>query len=122
MTKTFLTILAAAALAFAHDEHAKGKEITVTGLVVDTGCYMAHNSTGSEHETCATACAKKGVPLAILDQASGKLYMAVAADHKNQNDKLMPFVEKKVKATGILLENGGIKGLAIKTVVADTTP
>ena len=69
---------------------------------------------------CATACAKKGVPLAILDEASGKLYMAVAADLKNQNDKLMPFVEKKVKATGILMENGGIKGLAIKTVAAAT--
>ena len=119
MTRTILTILAAAALALAqHDHHEKGKEITVTGLVVDTGCYMAHNSTGQQHETCATACAKKGVPLAILDDASGKLYMAVAADHKNQNDKLMPFVEKKVKATGILMENGGIKGLAIKTVEA----
>jgi len=117
MTRTILTILAAAALALAqHDHQDKGKEITVTGLVVDTGCYMAHNSTGPKHETCATACAKKGVPLAILDQASGKLYMAVASDHKNQNDKLMPFVEKKVKVSGILLENGGIKGLAIKTV------
>ena len=122
MTKTILTILAAAALVLGHDNHEKGKDITVTGLVVDTGCYMAHNSTGAAHETCATACAKKGVPLAILDQASGKLFMAVAADHKNQNDKLMPFVEKKVKATGILMENGGVKGLAIKTVVADTTP
>jgi type 1 fimbria pilin len=44
MTKIILTILAAAALALAHDNHEKGKEITVTGLVVDTGCYMAHNS------------------------------------------------------------------------------
>ena len=116
MTKTILTILAAAALALAHDDHAKGKEITVTGLVVDTGCYMAHNSKGPEHETCATACAKKGVPLAILDEASGKLYMPVAADHKNQNLKLMPFIEKKVKVSGRVMEKGGVTGIAIKTV------
>jgi hypothetical protein len=42
----------------------------------------------------------------------------VAADHKNQNTKLMPFVEKKVKVTGTLLEKGGLAGLTIKTVEA----
>jgi hypothetical protein len=44
--------------------------------------------------------------------------MPVAADHKNQNAKLMPFIEKKVKVNGVLLEKGGLTGLAIKTVEA----
>jgi hypothetical protein len=42
--------------------------------------------------------------------------MPVAADHKNQNAKLMPFVEKKVKVSGTLLEKGGLAGLTIKTI------
>lgn len=58
---------------FAHEGH-KGKPITVTGTVVDTGCYVKHDSKGSEHAACAAACAKNGVPLAILDN-SGKLYL-----------------------------------------------
>jgi hypothetical protein len=58
------------------------------------------------------------VPLAILDEATGTLYIPVASDHKNQNAKLMPFIEKKVKVTGTLMEKGGIKGIAIKTVEA----
>ena len=99
---------------FAHDE-AKGKPITVTGTVVDTGCYITHGSKGPDHAVCAAACAKNGVPLAILD-GSGKLYVPIAADHKNQNAKLTPYIEKQVKVSGTLLEKGGVTGIAIKTV------
>ena len=113
------TWIAAAALAVAqHDHGSNAKTITMTSLVVDTGCYMSHNSKGEKHESCATACAKAGVPLALLDEASGTLYIPVASDHKNQNAKLMPFIEKKVTVTGTLIEKGGVKGFVIKTVEA----
>ena len=92
--------------------------MTMTSLVIDTGCYMSHNSKGEKHTTCVTACAKAGVPLALLDEASGTLYIPVATDHKNQNEKLMPFIEQKVKVTGSIVEKGGLKGFAIKTVEA----
>lgn len=120
MKTTLLTLLAIASLALAQHEHgaAAGKDMTMTGLVVDTGCYMAHNSKGEKHEGCAMACAKSGVPLAILDEASGTIYIPVASDHKNQNEKLMLFIERKVKVTGTLIEKGGVKGFAIKTVEA----
>jgi hypothetical protein len=114
------SLLAGAVLAlgvvFAHEEP-KGKTITVTGQVIDTGCYVAHGAQGADHATCAATCAKNGVPLAILD-ASGKIFMPIAADHKNQNAKLMPFLEKKVKVSGVLLEKGGVNGIAIKTIEA----
>jgi hypothetical protein len=51
----------AATLVLAHDEH-EGKPITITGQVVDTGCYLVHDSKGAAHATCAAACAKAGVP------------------------------------------------------------
>jgi hypothetical protein len=108
--------LAVAVAALAHEGH-EGKAITVVGQVVDTGCYLSHDSKGPEHLTCAEACAKAGVPLAILDE-SGKLYIPIAADHKNPNLKLMPFLEKKVKVTGSGLTKGGVNGIAIKTVEA----
>jgi hypothetical protein len=78
---------------------------------------VAHNSTGASHQTCAETCAKAGVPLAIVD-AKGILYMPIAVEHKDQNARLMPFIEKKVKVTGTLMEKGGLKGIAIKTVEA----
>jgi hypothetical protein len=103
-------------LALAHDEP-KGKLISMTGTVVDTGCYVSHDSKGEAHAKCAAACAKNGVPLAILDE-HGVLFMPIAVEHTDQNAKLMPFIEKRVKVTGTVLEKGGLKGIAIKTVEA----
>lgn len=111
-----LAISVAAGLVLAHDEP-KGKAISITGVVVDSGCYMSHGGKGDKHVACAVACAKNGVPLAIVDDA-GKLYLPVATDHTNQNKKLMEFVEKKVKVDGTLVEKGGISGIAIKSVAA----
>ena len=117
MNHTILTLLAGATLALAQHDHAESsKPVTMTALVVDTGCYMSHNTKGDKHRTCATACARAGVPLALLDEASGTLYLPVAANHQNQNAKLMPFIERKVTVTGALAEKGGIKGFIIKTV------
>jgi hypothetical protein len=100
---------------YAHE--IKGKPISVNGTVVDTGCYFAGEATGAKHIACATMCAKNGIPLAIVDDA-GKLYMVLGDEHKNPNTKLMPFIEKKVKVTGTLVEKGGIAGIAIKTIDA----
>ena len=108
--------MALATTGFTHDEP-KGKPVTITGTVVDTGCYMSHDSKGEKHTDCATMCAKNGVPLAIVD-AAGKLYLPIAADHKNPNEKLMPFIEKKVKVTGTATHKGGLEGIAITSVQA----
>jgi hypothetical protein len=67
-TKIAIAVLALAALGFAHDED-KGKPVTITGTVIDTGCYMSHDAIGEKHTDCATMCAKNGVPLAIVDAA-----------------------------------------------------
>jgi len=106
-------MLAAGAL-FAHEE-LKGKPISMTATVIDTGCYFAGEAGGAKHAACAAMCAKNGIPLALVDQ-NGKIYMVLGADHKNPNTRLMPFVEKKVKVSGTLVEKGGMSGIAIKTV------
>ena len=85
--------------------------------MVDTGCYMAHDSEGAEHASCALECARKSVPLALADEA-GNLYFVVAADHKDPNALLIPFIEKKVFVTGTLFEKGGAVGISVRTVSA----
>jgi hypothetical protein len=113
---TAILIALLTTIAAAHDTHA-GKAVTLTGTVVDTGCYVSHDSKGASHATCAAACAKAGVPLAILDD-HGTLYMPIAVEHKDQNAKLMPYIEKRVKVTGTEMQKGGLKGIAIKTIEA----
>lgn len=103
-------------LLFGFDD-AKLKPITLIGTVVDTGCYMVHDGIGADHAECATECAKKGIPLAIVDD-SGKVYLPLGVDHENQNARLMPFVEKKVKVIGTQVDRGGLTGISIKTIEA----
>lgn len=116
MKKLYLALMVAAVpmFLFAFDD-AKLKPITLIGTVVDTGCYLVHDGMGADHEECARECAKNGIPLAILD-AEGKVYLPLGVDHSNPNTRLMPFIEKKVKISGTLVERGGLSGISIKTV------
>ncbi len=97
-----------------------GNEVTLTGTVVDVNCYTANGATGAAHKACAEACAKAGVPLAILS-SDGTLYMAVSAKPADpQNSKLLPFAEGKVKVTGTHRFKNGLHSIEIKTIEAAT--
>lgn len=97
-----------------------GNEMTLTGTVVDVNCFTANGATGAAHKACAEACAKAGVPLAILS-SDGTLYMAVSAKPADpQNSKLLPFAEGKVKITGTHRFKNGLHSIEIKTIEAAT--
>lgn len=97
-------------------EHGGGKAAQITGQVVDIACFVGHDSSGEKHAKCAEACARAGNPLAIFD--GKQIYLPVSMNHKNPNEKLMSFIEKKVRVTGTVLEKAGFKGIAIEKVEA----
>lgn len=101
--------------AHSHD-HGDAKTAQIVGQVVDIACFVGHDSSGEKHAKCAEACARAGNPLAIFD--GKQLYLPVSMNHKNPNEKLMAFIEKKVKVTGTLKEKAGLKGIAIDKVEA----
>ena len=115
-------ILAAAGIggAFAWQAHshdhgeAKAKASQIVGQVVDIACFVGHDSSGEKHAKCAEACARAGNPLAIFD--GRQLYLPISMNHKNPNEQLMAFIEKKVRVTGTLMEKAGLKGIAIDKV------
>ena len=115
-------ILATAGIgaAFAWQEHTHGhgdaKTTQITGQVVDIACFVGHDSSGEKHAKCAEACARAGNPLAIYD--GKQIYLSVSMNHKNPNEKLMAFIEKKVKVTGSVVERAGLKGIMIDKVEA----
>ncbi len=86
------------------------KKTTIVGHIVGTACYMGHESKGEDHLTCATECAKAGIPLAILESGTGKLYFPLATDHHSSaNKQLMPYIEKDIRVSGTVVEKGGLK-------------
>ena len=119
-TSLVAALLAAAALntGLAHDTKAAGKK-TFVAHVVDLACYVGHGSSGDSHRECATACAKSGIPLAVLDQQEQTLYIPLSKDHHAAaNAELMPFIEKDVRVTGTVSEKDGLKTIVLESVEA----
>lgn len=86
-------VMPIAAIGYAQMSAPKGKTVTVTGVLIDSKCYsMSATNKGQDHDTpkgkmanCAAACAKMGLPVAVLTD-KGDVYVLVApslnfADH-----------------------------------------
>jgi len=98
---------------------AKTGDVSLVGEIIDVKCYTTGmmGGRGPEHEDCAISCIKGGLPVGLLDEKSGEVYTIVPAKGmKGANLALLPFVAKKVKIQGSLLEKGGNKILAYSSV------
>lgn len=98
----------------------KPKEVTIVGRVVDSECYMKMGDAGysEDHRGCAEACAKGGIPLAILEDQTNNLYYTAndGMSMKSTKEKLMPFLDQKVTIKGKLIERGGTRLLVINSI------
>ncbi len=94
-------------------------DVSVTGEIVDIKCYTTGmmGGRGAEHEECAIACIKSGLPVGVLDEKSGDVYTIVPArGMKSANEALLKFVAKRVTVKGKLTEKGGARILAYSSV------
>lgn len=104
----------AAAFVVALGAPAFAKE-TVTGQVIDQNCYTKDKANnGNDHgavKDCATSCAKKGSPMALLT-ADGKVYTITGGLAADSNAKLIAHVSHTVEVTGDVTEKDGKKSIA----------
>lgn len=100
-------------------DSAKSSTATVQGYVLDSACAFTKGLEKPISGDCATACAKAGSPLVIL-AGDGTIYWPIAdtTPSSGQNDKLMPFAGKKVKASGQVYDRGGSKAIVIANIAA----
>ncbi len=92
---------------------------TVKGEVVDMQCNAkkGDGGRGEAHKGCATACAKKGSPMAILT-ADGKVYQIAGDYTANNNAKLVDFVATEVEAKGNVTEKDGQSVIEVTSLAA----
>ena len=120
LASTAVLAFAALPLAAQQMQHNAGNEATITGQVIDVNCNTTMGASGPSHKQCAQACAKAGVPLAILS-TDGTIYMPVSSKPGDpQNSKLEKFAESKVMVTGTHRMVNGLHTIEIKTVEAAT--
>ena len=95
------------------------KEVTVTGEVIDTKCYLTGmmGGSGEEHKQCAIDCIKGGLPVGVLEKKTNKVYVVVPkAGTKGANEELVQYAAQSVKLTGTVAEKGGQKLLVYSSV------
>lgn len=96
---------------------------TLTGEVVDTGCYLARGAHGEKHVDCATKCISEGMPMGLLT-GDGKLYL-ITLNHDNPDPyhKLKDMAGKNVSLTGVVSTRNGVSGIDVTDVkLAAATP
>ena len=91
--------------------HMAGTQKTVTGEVVDLGCYLGHGAKGEKHISCATKCIDQGMPMGLLT-SNGTLYL-ITLDHDNADPYtgLKAMAGKHVSITGKVLSRSGMKAI-----------
>ncbi len=99
----------------AHEKH-RSNETTLVGEVIDTVCYVSHDSRGPAHLECARDCANKGISLGILEEKTGRVYISLPVDHSNPNAKLVEFIARRVEVEGTVFRKGGLTGIFVRLV------
>src|SRR5215510_7655029 len=115
-SRTLLGIATLFAVSLTTFAQHKGERINVSGEVVDMWCYLEGGDRGAAKKACATACAKGGNPIGILD-TKGNLYVAAGLkDHEPAQALLLDRLSSDVTATGTLVRKGGVQMLYVDSV------
>lgn len=94
----------------------KGPTVTVKGEVVDLWCYGEAGDRGPAKKVCATACAKAGNPIAIVDEKNNLYLVMSLKDHQPATALLVDKMSENVTATGTLVKTGGMQILYVNSV------
>ncbi len=109
-------------LAHGEEPHgAKGGKQRITGEIVDTACYIGSGERGLSHQACAQRCIQGGLPVAILDDKTNKLYLIINARHEPANDLLADLGAETVTLEGTVSERNGVLMLSIVDAPAPQT-
>ncbi len=89
------------------------KEVTVTGEIIDTKCYLAGmmGGRGEGHKQYAVDCIKGGLPVGIVEDTTDQVYVLVpqSPGMKGANEELVKYTAERVKLTGNIVEKSGQK-------------
>ncbi len=92
-------------------------EKAVTGTLEDSFCFVATGAHGAGHAKCAASCAKKGIPVALVEKGTDKMYVLLPP----KNDTTLPAdvidkMESEVTVTGDEYDKGGVSYLTVKAL------
>ena len=94
---------------------AQGREIIVTGEVLDMTCYIAYHLSGPEHAQCARVCIRNGMPVGIKGE-NGKVYLLTGEPGHSINMELADYAAKTVTIRGKETAGDGFAQLQVEEI------
>ena len=103
-------VVAAAAFAKGGDEKSEGhshstagaKVSTMSGEIIDAGCFLAHGASGAKHAECALKCASNGMPLMLLMKDGKAILLTPPHDNTDAYDKVKTMAGSMAAITGTM--------------------
>jgi len=106
----------AAAASATKKEEPAAKSMTVSGELVDLGCYLGHGAKGASHKDCATKCIAGGMPMGVLTK-EGALYLLVMShDNAEPYTKAKDMAAEEVKVTGPVSKRSGMQAIEVDAI------
>ena len=96
---------------------AAAAEKSVTGTLEDSFCYVTLGAHGASHKKCAMGCAKKGIPVALVEKGTDKMYILLPPKNaESLPASVISKMEDEVTVSGDDYSKGGIEYLTVKSV------
>ena len=118
-------IVLLSAVVSAHEDHEKKKKaeiLTLTGEIVDTGCYLAHAAKGADHKSCALRCIAGGMAMALLTEDDALYLLTMSHEDADPYNKAKDLAALVVEITGPVHERNGMKSIEFTAEKEAETP
>lgn len=101
-----LLLLAAGAF-LAHRSMGDPSQTVITGELVETYCWAKIRVGGPSHAACAIQCAKRGIPVAVIEAKTRRDFVLMPGKHEaTLPPKLIAAMGKNVTIRGELIKRG----------------
>ena len=97
-----------------------GKEVTMTGEIIDFSCYLQIGKHGEKHRACGQKCFNNGQPIGLLTE-DGSVYMLMDEEHDQRRDGQTDFRKAAtehaahiMEVTGTMTQHAGVKAIFVQ--------
>ncbi len=94
-----------------------GTPKSVTGTLEDSFCYTSMGAHGASHKKCAMGCAKAGIPVALVQKGTDRIYVLMPPKNaESLPDDVVNHMEDEVTVSGKEYTKGGVHFLTAESV------
>lgn len=91
--------------------------VTIRGEIVDSYCYAARGIRGPAHTACALRCARKGMPLVLIEDGSRRVYQLMPPrDEMAMPENVIAAAGTVRSVTGRMFVNSGARYLTVDAI------